>query len=144
MGSELLGATGKVSDLGWEHLNRLLRTWLGFSPKRLARITRFQALLQRVEDSPSGGLAQLAVELSYYDQPYLTNEVAKFAAVGLGRIASRGMADFSIRAAYGALHCYRHIPVFLRVQGLTLIKNLALTEIGVASANPNEKAAGRE
>lgn len=37
------------------HLNRLLRTWLGFSSKRLARITRFQALLQRVEDSRPGG-----------------------------------------------------------------------------------------
>jgi AraC-like DNA-binding protein len=77
------------------HLNRFLRTWLGFSAKRLARITRFQALLQRVEGSPSGGLAELAVELGYYDQPHLTNEVAQFAAVSLARIAGRGMADFS-------------------------------------------------
>jgi len=77
------------------HLNRLLRTWLGFSAKRLARITRFQTLLQRVEDSRSGGLAQLAVELGYYDQPHLINEVAQFAAVNLGRIAGRGMAEFS-------------------------------------------------
>jgi len=77
------------------HLNRLLRTWLGFSAKRLARITRFQALLQRVEDSRSGGLAQLAMELGYYDQPHLINEVMQFAALSLGRIAGRGMADFS-------------------------------------------------
>jgi len=77
------------------HLNRLLRTWLGFSAKRLARITRFQTLLQRVEVSRSDGLAQLAVELGYYDQPHLMNEVAQFAAVSLGRIARRGMADFS-------------------------------------------------
>jgi hypothetical protein len=71
---------------------------LGFSAKRLARITRFQTLLQRLEDSRSarsGGFAQLAVELGYYDQPHLINEVAKFAAVSLGGIAGRGMADFS-------------------------------------------------
>ena len=77
------------------HLNRLLRTWLGFSAKRLARITRFQTLLKRVEGSHSGGLASLAVELGYYDQAHLINEVAQFAALSLGRIAGRGMADFS-------------------------------------------------
>lgn len=77
------------------HLNRLLRIWLGFSPKRLARITRFQALLQRVESSSPGGLAQLAAELGYYDQPHLAHEVAQFTAESLGRIARPGMADFS-------------------------------------------------
>lgn len=77
------------------HLNRLLRTWLGFSSKRLARITRFQALLQRLEHSRSGGLARLAVELGYYDQSHLTNEVAQFADLGLGRISGPSMADFS-------------------------------------------------
>lgn len=77
------------------HLNRLLRTWLGFSSKRLARITRFQALLQRIEGSPSGRLAELAVELGYYDQPHLTNEVAQFAALGVGRMTGRSVADFS-------------------------------------------------
>jgi AraC-like DNA-binding protein len=86
---------GRNCQVSARHLNRLLRTWLGFSAKRLARITRFQALLQRVEDSRSGGLAQLAVELGYYDQPHLINEVAQFAALSLGRIAGRGMADFS-------------------------------------------------
>ncbi len=77
------------------HLNRLLRIWLGFSPKRLARIVRFQGLLQRVEASCSAGLARLAAEAGYYDQPHLANEVVQFAAASLGRIAGRGMADFS-------------------------------------------------
>jgi transcriptional regulator GlxA family with amidase domain len=85
----------KHCEVSPRHLNRLLRTWLGFSAKRLARITRFQALLQRVEASPSDALAQLAVELGYYDEPHLINEVTQFAAISLGRIASRGMADFS-------------------------------------------------
>jgi hypothetical protein len=56
---------------------------------------RFQAFLQRVESSRSGGLAQLAAELGYYDQSHLANEVAQFTAESLGRIARPGMADFS-------------------------------------------------
>jgi len=57
------------------------------------RRTHLSAILR--ERSRSGGLAQLAVELGYYGQPHLTNEVAQFSAVSLGRMAGRGMADFS-------------------------------------------------
>ena len=77
------------------HLDRLLRNWVGFSPKRLARVVRFQTLLQRIESSQSGCSARLAAELGYFDQPHLANEVAQFAAVSPGRVASRHVADFS-------------------------------------------------
>jgi hypothetical protein len=55
----------------------------------------FQYFLTRVEGFRSGGLAQLAAELGYYDQPHLANEVAQFAAESLGRIVRRGLAEFS-------------------------------------------------
>jgi AraC-like DNA-binding protein len=58
------------------HLDRLLRNWVGFSPKRLARIMRFQALLQHMENLPSGCSARVAAELGYFDQAHLANEVA--------------------------------------------------------------------
>lgn len=77
------------------HLHRLLRTWVGFSPKRLARIMRFQTLLQHMETSPSGCPAQVAAELGYFDQAHLTNEVALFAGTSPGRIVPHRVADFS-------------------------------------------------
>jgi AraC-like DNA-binding protein len=77
------------------HLNRLLRNWIGFSPKRLARIMRFQALLQHMETSPSGSPARVAAELGYFDQAHLTNEVALFAGTSPGRVAPHRVADFS-------------------------------------------------
>lgn len=76
------------------HLDRLLRTWVGLSPKRMARIVRFQVLLQSIETSRAGGTGHLAAELGYYDQSHLAKEVAKFTAESSWRIA-RHLADFS-------------------------------------------------
>jgi AraC-like DNA-binding protein len=77
------------------HLNRLLRNWVGFSPKRLARIMRFQALLQRMEVSPLDSSARVAAELGYFDQAHLTNEVGRFAGASPARIVAQHVADFS-------------------------------------------------
>jgi AraC-like DNA-binding protein len=80
------------------HLNRLMRIWVGFPAKRLARLVRFQMLLQRMERTPLDP-AQAAAELAYFDQSHLANEVAQFAGSSPGQIASRivsqGVADFS-------------------------------------------------
>jgi len=77
------------------HLDRLLRNWAGLSPKRLARIMRFQALLQHMEISPSDRSAGAAAELGYFDQAHLTNEVASFAGTSPGKIIPHRVADFS-------------------------------------------------
>lgn len=77
------------------HLDRLLRNWIGFSPKRLARIMRFQAVLQHMETSPSSSSARVAAELGYFDQPHLAKEVALFAGTSPGRITPHRVADFS-------------------------------------------------
>jgi hypothetical protein len=55
--------------------DRLIRNWVGFSPKRLARIMRFQALLQHMETSPSDCSTRVAAELGYFDQAHLANEL---------------------------------------------------------------------
>ena len=97
---ERCGGELRVSQLARDchvssrHLDRLLRTWVGLSPKQVARIVRFQVLLQRVETSQAGGTGHLAAELGYYDQSHLANEVAKFAPESSWRIA-RHVADFS-------------------------------------------------
>ena len=77
------------------HLNRLLHNCVGFSPMRLTRIMRFQALLQHLESSPFGDSARVAAELGYFDQAHLANEVALFAGTSPGRIAPHRVADFS-------------------------------------------------
>ena len=76
------------------HLNRLMRNWVGVSPKRLARFVRFQTLLQRMEASPPNP-ARAAAELGYFDQAHLANEVAQFAGMSPGLVAAHRVADFS-------------------------------------------------
>jgi AraC-like DNA-binding protein len=98
---EECGGQMRVAQLAREcqvssrHLDRLLRDWVGFSPKRLARIMRFQTLLQHMEASPAERSAQVAAELGYFDQAHLTNEVASFAGTSPGQIAPHRVADFS-------------------------------------------------
>jgi len=76
------------------HLNRLMRNWVGVSPKRLARFVRFQTLLQRMETSPHNS-AQVAAELGYFDQAHWANEVSQFAGMSPGLVAAHRVADFS-------------------------------------------------
>jgi AraC-like DNA-binding protein len=77
------------------HLGRLFRTWTGLSPKRMTRILRFQALLQRAGSPRPAALADIATELGYYDQSHLANEVAQFTAARTMQVTSRYVADFS-------------------------------------------------
>ena len=76
------------------HLNRLMRIWVGIPAKRLARLVRFQTVLQRMEQAPLDP-AQTAAELAYFDQSHLANEMAQFAGASPSRVAARGVADFS-------------------------------------------------
>jgi AraC-like DNA-binding protein len=90
-----IGEVARDCQVSPRHLNRLLRTWVGFSPKRLARITRFQKLLQRIEASPSEDSARIAADLDHFDQAHLFNEVGRFAGTSPRQIASSHVADFS-------------------------------------------------
>jgi AraC-like DNA-binding protein len=76
------------------HLNRLMRVWAGYGPKRYASIVRFQQILSEMEHGP-GAAAALASENGYFDQAHLTLDVGRFAGATPGRLVSRGMADFS-------------------------------------------------
>ena len=77
------------------HLNRLMRTWIGYGPKRHASIARFQTTLERMERSPRQSAALLASEAGYFDQAHLTVDVARFAGATPGRLTSNGVSDFS-------------------------------------------------
>jgi AraC-like DNA-binding protein len=58
-------------------------------------ISRFQALLRRIETSPAGSSADAAAELGYFDQSHLSHEMAAFAGASPRYIARHRVADFS-------------------------------------------------
>lgn len=85
----------RASGASPRHLTRLFRRWTGLSPKRLARFTRFQAMLQHMEVSSHEGLAQTAAELGYFDQSHLSRDAVRLSGMSPMRIGRRHMADFS-------------------------------------------------
>jgi transcriptional regulator GlxA family with amidase domain len=77
------------------HLNRLMRLWVGYGPKRYADIVRFQTTLMQMEHAPAQSVAVLASESGYFDQAHLTVDLSRFAGAPPGRLISRGVSDFS-------------------------------------------------
>ena len=67
------------SGVSPRHLNRLMRVWVGYSPKRLASVIRFQETLTQMEHLPSRSVAILAAETGYFDQAHLSLDVTRFA-----------------------------------------------------------------
>jgi AraC-like DNA-binding protein len=87
-----LAARCRVSP---RHLHRLMRSWVGYGPKRYANIIRFQATLHQMEDTPGRNGAALASENGFFDQAHLTLDLGRFAKTTPSRLASVGVADFS-------------------------------------------------
>ncbi len=85
------------------HLNRLMRIWVGYGPKRLARVVRFQTTLEQIEQSPTQSGAALASEAGYFDQAHLTSDLARFAGATPRHLALRCVADFSKTRCDGPL-----------------------------------------
>jgi AraC-like DNA-binding protein len=80
---ERLRATGgrvRVSalsdELGWSRprLVRRFREEVGLPPKAVARLLRFERMLELLERAPAPTWAELAVACGYYDQSHLINE----------------------------------------------------------------------
>ena len=92
----------RVADVARElvvserQLLRRLRVSVGYGPKTLARIMRFQRLLALAQ-SDAASLADLALEAGYADQPHMTTEVSRLAGAPptavLGVAHARGDAQ---------------------------------------------------
>lgn len=68
------------------HLERLFQDGVGLSPKRLARIARFQRALQVLESSGSpGGGARTAAACGYADQAHFIRDFTRLAGVAPGQ-----------------------------------------------------------
>ncbi|MFO0722987.1 MAG: helix-turn-helix domain-containing protein [Myxococcota bacterium] len=63
------------------HLGRLFDQWIGLSPKGLARVVRFQAVLDRLGRGERPDWSALADELGYADQAHLVRDFVAFAGL---------------------------------------------------------------
>ena len=63
-------------DLGRsrQHLARQFRENVGVSPKEFARVARLQRAIAAVQGARAIGLAELAIELGYYDQAHMSRD----------------------------------------------------------------------
>lgn len=69
-----------VRKLGYSHKHtlRLFNTYIGMSPKLLARLVRFDHLRRAIASTPAS-LAELAARFGYSDEAHLIREVRHFA-----------------------------------------------------------------
>jgi AraC-like DNA-binding protein len=67
--------------LSRRHLERRFREFVGYAPKTLQRILRFQSLLHALSSDHAGGLARVAPALGYSDQPHLTRETREISGL---------------------------------------------------------------
>jgi AraC-like DNA-binding protein len=82
--------------LSERQLQRRFRQEVGYGPKALQRVLRFQRLLRvlKLEYEP-GGLARIAAAVGYSDQAHLTREAREFSGLSPSRlkIALRALAE---------------------------------------------------
>jgi len=73
--------------IGMSHrqLNRLFRERLGFGPKSLIRLGRFQRALRSLEGPGRLSIAGVATRAGYFDQAHLTRDFRLFAGIGPAR-----------------------------------------------------------
>jgi AraC-like DNA-binding protein len=93
-GCSNVGGIADRCQVSARHLNRLMRLWIGFGPKALASIVRFQAALKELEHAPAQSGAALATETGYFDQSHLTTNMSRFAGATPRHLASRCVSDF--------------------------------------------------
>ena len=60
------------------HLERLFARGLGFPPKTVARVLRFQHALRRLMSDPAVPLGELAATAGYFDQPHFIRDFWRF------------------------------------------------------------------
>ena len=81
--------------LGERQLRRRATAAFGYGPRTLARIVRFQRVVDALRSPPAPGLAELAVREGYTDQAHLSREVTALAGLTPGALRA------ALRAAAG-------------------------------------------
>ncbi|MDP9072569.1 MAG: helix-turn-helix domain-containing protein [Actinomycetota bacterium] len=84
--SALLGRLADELGTTGRSMHRACSAAVGYGPKTLQRVLRFRRFLALAETRPAAGLARLAAEAGYADQPHLTRECARLAGTTPARI----------------------------------------------------------
>jgi AraC-like DNA-binding protein len=92
-GSIRISELARNCGVGPRQLERLMRQWVGLSPKRMARIARFQATLGCVTLQPPPDWTEVAAEQGYFDQAQLIHEFADLAGATPRRLISGRNGD---------------------------------------------------
>ncbi|MEM7234283.1 MAG: helix-turn-helix transcriptional regulator [Planctomycetota bacterium] len=89
---DLLGRTGYSA----RQLERRFRDQLGLSPKKLARVVRFQRLLDAASNCDEPDWSALSIDCGYYDQPHMIREFKSFTGVSPAAhfAAEESLADY--------------------------------------------------
>jgi AraC-like DNA-binding protein len=84
-------ATGNRPDIGARQLRRRFADAVGYGPKTLQRVLRFQRFLALAERAGTGpDLARLAVEAGYADQAHLTRESRRLSGLPPAALLASG------------------------------------------------------
>jgi AraC-like DNA-binding protein len=65
-------------------LERLFLEHVGTTPKRFARVVRFQAIAGRLAQGSADSMADLSIETGFYDQAHMINEFVTFSGATPG------------------------------------------------------------
>jgi AraC-like DNA-binding protein len=76
-----LPAFEEMLGLSERQLRRRCLAALGYGPKTLTRILRFQHFLELATRAPAGTLAQVAAQAGYADQPHLNRDVVRLSGL---------------------------------------------------------------
>lgn len=81
---------GVVAESGYSHRRfiTLFADAVGLTPKRYARVLRFQHVLARMVAAPTGPLAQLALAAGYSDQAHFNRDFREMAGISPTRYLS--------------------------------------------------------
>jgi transcriptional regulator GlxA family with amidase domain len=79
--AEIASAVG----MSYRQLGRLFRERLGFGPKPLVRLGRFQRVLRELEGAERRTVASVAVSAGYFDQAHLARDFRLFAGIAPAR-----------------------------------------------------------
>jgi AraC-like DNA-binding protein len=83
-------ATGTQPNIGDRHLRRRFAEAVGYGPKTLQRILRFQRFLALAAETTQPDLARLAFDAGYSDQAHLTRECTRLAGLPPAQLLAAG------------------------------------------------------
>jgi transcriptional regulator GlxA family with amidase domain len=76
------GTTGR-------HLERLFQREIGTTPKRFARVLRFQAAANQMLNGDTSSLVDVSADAGYFDQAHMVREFVSFAGTTPGQFKKK-------------------------------------------------------